>query len=57
MELVAGLTGTAMPGLRRWFGGRPGLLLAGTGLVAAGPLPGSLAILKDVRASMAGRAP
>jgi hypothetical protein len=65
VELVAALAGTAVPGLRRSFGGRPGLVLAGTGLVAAGPLPGaaadpragSLAILKDMRASMAGRAP
>ena len=62
VELVAAVAVTAVPGLRR-FGGRPGLLLAGTGLVAAGPLPGpaadpragSLAVLENVRAGMAGR--
>jgi hypothetical protein len=54
-----------LAGLRRSFGGRPGLLPAETGLAAAGPLPdpavdpqaGSLAILEAVLASMPGRTP
>ncbi len=61
VELVAAVAVTAVPGLRR-FGGRPGLLLAGTGLVAAGPLPGptadprtgSLAMLENVRQAWPG---
>jgi hypothetical protein len=59
------VAGTAMPGLRRGFGGRPGLLVPGASAVAAGPLcgpavdprVGSLAILENLRASMAKRTP
>ena len=57
--------GTAVHGLRRGSGGQRGLLLPGTGLVAAGPLPGpavdprvgSLAILENLRASKASGTP
>jgi hypothetical protein len=65
LELIAAVVGTAVPGLRRCLGGRPGFLLARIGLVAAGPLPGPavdpragpLAILEILRASAAGPTP
>jgi hypothetical protein len=65
LELVAAVVGTAVPGLHRRLGGRPGFLLAWIGLVAAGPLPGPavdpragpLAILEIFRASAAGPTP